>query len=247
MRINFAQSLTSASQRIGTVFPILAIWNGSAQTEQDVSPTPSPIPMTPSSQVVVGGTSLQLLLEKYFTSPNLPLAQDAPTDKRWVMGFLPNENVYRIRVAPGYAAWSTLGVELTPPFRVETSVKVLVDLDKSPQGYAGLLGRYQDELNFYLFTIDSGGESQLQLHQNGQWITVTEWLPTYAVNQGGEENILAIEDEGEFLRFYVNGAPIHEITPLLPPGAVGLIGGTRDTTKAAESNFQWIRVYGNSP
>lgn len=187
-------------------------------------------------EIVVGTELLPLLMDNDFKNPNLPLAQEA-RENMWLMGYIPN--IYRIRVFPGYAAWSTVGVELTPPFRVETSVVIVPE---SPRGYAGMVGRYQDESNFYLFAIDGEGESQLQLHQNGEWTVVTEWLPTYAVEPAGRNNILAVEDDGSFMRFYVNGAPIHEIRPLLDPGAVGLAGGTRDQ-RAAESNFHWIRIY----
>jgi hypothetical protein len=64
-----------------------------------------------------------------------------------------------------------------------------------------------------------------------------------AINRAGGANQLAVEDDGERLRFYVNGALMSEIAaPVLPAGRPGIAaiatgpdGGTVD--------FDWIALY----
>lgn len=190
----------------------------------------------------IGEPAMALLYESDFSNAIFPLARDnQQDDRKWLMDFVPGENVYRIRVFPGYAAWSTLGFELTPPFRVETSATVVMD---EPSGYAGLLARYQDPSNFYLFNVDGEGQSQLLSQIDGEWSTLLPWTPTEGINPAGTMNELAVKDDGQFLTFYINGSPIHEVEPMITAGLVGLAGGTR-VQNPAESDFEWIRVYGN--
>lgn len=196
-----------------------------------------------SSQTQPGtAQQLVLVLEDDFSQPDFPLAYDNQVPK-WNMGFLPSEGTYQIMVGPGYAAWSTIGLDIGVPFRVETTARIE---PRSLEGYLGLLGRYQDENNFYLFSIDGEMQSQLLLRQEGEWITMNPWTPTYGINNVGAENRLAVEDDGFSLRFFVNDAPIHDIDPLLPPGEVGLVAGTRsaDDSATAGSYFQGIKIYG---
>ena len=186
----------------------------------------------------------RLLLFDDFSNPRerLPLADEERID-RWLMGFVQNENVYRIRPWPGNVAWTVLTSVGNRPYRLETKVQINGIDQRVPRGYAGLLARYQDDANLYLFAIDGERRVQVWLQQDGVWQTILPWMSMATLNPAGRANLLALEDDGQSIRFFANEMLIYQLdNPVFPFGATGLVGGAEDVD-LLDVDFDWLRVY----
>lgn len=151
----------------------------------------------------------------------------------------PTQDAYHMRVWPGSLAWSVLGDVCPGPSRVETSAQVLAT---SPDGYAGLLGRFQNARNFYLFAVNGEGEYRVTLLVDGQWRTLQPWAASPVLSRAGVENVLVLTDDGQTLSFYSNESLLHTLDTLdLPAGDTGLAGGA--VSEIADITFDWLRLY----
>jgi hypothetical protein len=175
------------------------------------------------------------------TDSVLPFA-DQPGN--WSMGVVPNEGVYRLRIQSNRLGWSTVGIQQVGTFYAEVA---LVISKATPDGITGLVVRHQPENNAYLFAVNGRGEFQAQLLQAGVFQDLTPWLPDMELNQAGAANVLAVEDDGEMLRFFVNGILFYEVAePQLPPGDLGVFG-TAPADSPTEVDVDWLHVYALPP
>lgn len=71
-----------------------------------------------------------------------------------------------------------------------------------PPTAAGLIFRYQDENNFYLFSVSSDGYYALELLENNQWIRLIDWTQHTIIHP--EHNRLRVELRGDQITLYVN-------------------------------------------
>ncbi len=163
----------------------------------------------------------------------------------WITDVYPAEGIFRMQLWPGRLTWSTIAVaaeenEATPAYRIDASVTIV---DAMPTGYSGFIGRYQDPENFYLFMVDGTARYRIQLWRDGVLTTLQPWTVSPLLNGAGSENILALEENGSQLRFAINGSDVATVsTPVLPVGAVGLLGGAADGFMA-EIHVDWLRIY----
>lgn len=194
----------------------------------------------------VGDEALQLLLRDDFNTPQLALA-DAHIDGLWDTRFA--DGAYQIVVEqPGTLTWATLGLLDATPYRVETEMTLI---DAGPEselssvwGYGGLLARYGNSHNFYLFAIDGQGAYQVQRQKEEVWQILQPWTESAQIKQGGDPNLLAVEDDGRQIHFYANGSLLFTIAdPRLPGGDVGLAAGTRSRGTVV-AHFDWVKIYG---
>jgi len=163
---------------------------------------------------------------------------------QWATDIVPGQGVYRFQLWPGRLAWSTLALTDLTTYWVEGSFMIV---DVMPEGYTGLLGRYQDAENFYIFVVDGAARYQVLLWQAGALTTVQPWTPSPVINPAGYENLLALEDDGQALNFYANEQLLLTIdAPALPLGATGLVGGAGARTMA-EITVDWLRLYEHVP
>jgi hypothetical protein len=183
---------------------------------------------------------LRTIFADDFTRPTAPLAQDLQPEQ-WDMGFVRQDSVYRMRVWPGWAAVSILAPS-PPRYRLEADVTIAVE---TPQGYAGILGRYQDDQSMYMFNIDGQGRYRVQLQQSGEWRTLQPWTDDMDIQLAGESNTIALEDRGDLLRFLVNDVVKAEVEPQLPQIGTGLVTGAPSDSRVgiAESNFHRVALY----
>jgi hypothetical protein len=180
-----------------------------------------------------------LRLEETFATKTELLA-GAQQDGQWATDILPERGVYHFQIWPGRLAWSTLAVDDLTRYWVEGSFTIV---DLMPEGYTGFLGRYQDGENFYLFVVDGATRYQVLLWEKGQLTTLQTWIASPVINPAGYENLLALEDDGQALRFYANDQLLFTvIEPQLPWGATGLVGGAGERTMA-EITVDWLRLY----
>lgn len=164
-------------------------------------------------------------------------AVDRPEQVR--METLPDAGLFRMQVHPGYMAWITPGSACLAPHRFEADATVL---QESADGYAGLVGRVVDSHNFYLFAVDGGQRYQVMLQRDGKWSTLRSWTPSARINPAGRSNLLALEDDGQHLRFMVNGADLFATEIVrLPAGHAGLAAGAQDRRSTVD--VDWFALY----
>jgi hypothetical protein len=146
--------------------------------------------------------------------------------------------VYRMQVEPYQMGWTLFDLADLTSYHLETSATVSAE---TPGGAAGLIARFGGPGNFYLLTVDGAGTPSVQLWSDGQQVTLQ--AEPAVVNQAGQANRLAVEDDGTRIRFYVNQALVSEIVdPQLPPGRPG-IAAAAPGAEAATIDFDWIAIY----
>jgi hypothetical protein len=198
-----------------------------------------------SAQGDPADAGLHLLLRDDFNTPQLALA-DAHVDGIWDTRFANGH--YQILVEqPGNLTWSTLGLLDASTYRVETSLTLtdaVLQSDASARwGYGGLLARYNNPQNFYLFAVDGQGSYQVQRQKEEVWQLLHPWTESNLLKQSGKANQLAVEDDGRQIRFYANGTLLFTVLePRLPGGDVGLMAGTRSQGTVA-AQFDWVKIY----
>jgi hypothetical protein len=181
----------------------------------------------------------RLIAEENFTQTTGLLACNQQ-DGQWDMVYQPEDGIYHIEIAPNRLGWSTLGAMVVRNFRVDLALTIA---DLRPDGYAGLLARYQNHDNFYLFGIDGRGRYQVQLWQNGQLQTLIPWTENRRLHLAGTANILSVEDDGATLRLAVNDQPLFVVqTPVLPVGDIGVFGAAPAQSNA-EVVVDWLKLY----
>ena len=149
------------------------------------------------------------------------------------------DGAYHMQVWPENLAWSVLGKICLGPYRVEAEAIISAD---TPDGYAGLLGRFQNARNFYLFTVNGEGAFRVSLFQDGKWLELMPWTPSPAIQAAGRGNTLALTDDGRELVFYSNDSPLYSLDHLeLPAGNTGLAAGAGATP--TDVRFDWLRLY----
>ena len=171
--------------------------------------------------------------EPYFS---LPTRADSESELSYV------GDLYQVRIKrPGALAWAALGVPNLGAYRLEA------DLRLGPQaeyawGYGGLIARYQNDDNFYLFVVDNEGNYQIQLKQDGAWRTVRAWTQPKSLTEGTQRRV-SVVDDGAVLLFVVNDAVVDRVRdPQLPGGDVGLAVGARSQSEA-KGLFDWVALY----
>ncbi len=183
-----------------------------------------------------------LLAGSDLDQPNSTLAT-AERPGAYVMGHVSDEGLYRMRLWPNNIAWSVLATNCTSPaYHLEAEAIVAPE---SPSGYAGLVGRYQNESTFYLFSVDGAGSYEVLSTQDGVWRVVQPRQVDSVINPAGVVNTLSLKDDGEAVIFAVNGQVLYQTSsPALPTGSPGL--ASRAGSEPAEVNFDSYRLYAPS-
>jgi hypothetical protein len=186
-----------------------------------------------------GGGIYRLIIDEEFKTDDGILRANMQ-DGQWSLAALPDEGVYHMQLAPNRLAWSTIGGDALEDFSLEASITIA---DVNPAGYAGLIGRYHDSNNFYLFAVDGQGRWQVQLLQDGELLPLGPWQTLDWLNPAGESNLLALEDDGQIVRLYFNGEVIYELVDsALSPGDAGVFGAAPVDT-VAQIDVDWLRLY----
>ncbi len=105
---------------------------------------------------------------------------------------------------------------------VEVEAEVAADSDIAA---AGLVFNYQDNANFYLYSVSNDGYYSLELLSDGEWTTLVD--PTLSDAVQGARNLLRVEARGERIALYLNGALVEEtVDGTFTTGEVGLAVST---------------------
>lgn len=153
---------------------------------------------------------------------------------RYRIGAIPDLGIYRIEAWPNQLAWTSPGAICLAPLRMEAEAVVN---DATPDGYAGIVARVSDALNYYLFVVDGNGAYQVMVQRNGTWHTLQPWTAASALNLAGTPNTLVADDDGTTLRFGANGVELFSTEVVrLPQGELGIAGGARDQSAVVDFN-----------
>jgi len=106
-------------------------------------------------------------------------------------------------------------------------VDTIQDVPAEDNSY-GIVCRYQDEENFYLFEISNDGYFSISALVNNEWMTLVDWTESAAINCGqGAKNHLTVTCKGDRLNLAVNGQELTEITDgTFLSGDIGLTAST---------------------
>lgn len=166
---------------------------------------------------------------KAFAEPGVAAAQ-----------VLPTEGVYRLDVWPGFLAWSRVNVENIAALILSTETTIAA---QTPDAAAALIGRFADDGNFYLFTVDGQGRFGAVRYQDGVASELRPPTPLPALNLAGQSNQLTLEDNGTALRFLGNGILLENIE--VDPTTTYRMGVGALATKddLVTVTFDTIRIY----
>ena len=139
------------------------------------------------------------------------------------------DGTYRILVNTDHShAWAN------PGLNIQDAV-IEVDAEKiggSDDNLLGIICRYQNDSNFYIFTISSDGFYGIIKLFNGvhTLIDLENMAYSQVINQGLSSNKIQADCTGNRLALHVNGEKLLEVNDsTFQAGDVGLIAGTFDT------------------
>jgi len=101
--------------------------------------------------------------------------------------------------------WSALNRKFS-----DFDLRVTAQLAEGPddQNQFGVIFRYRDPDNFYIFRITADGYYSLVKVQDGVQEKISDWGISEAIRQGNAPNVIRVVGQGETFRFYVNGEPL---------------------------------------
>ncbi|NTU79676.1 MAG: zinc ribbon domain-containing protein [Chloroflexales bacterium] len=205
------------------------------------SPTPTATAISggviePDSSPLSGG---DVLLDDDFSSPDTS-DLDASEDETSRSAYEDDAYVLEVK-EPGTVVWSLVG----GPYK---DVSVQIDAVAAPGSdvaYAGLVFHYQDNDNFYLYSVANDGYYTLEVLQDGVWTTLIDPTLSDAVRAG--RNTLRVETRGDRIALYANGALLEKTADgLFTSGEVGLAVSTFEGSTGVV-NFDNLLITQNDP
>lgn len=101
--------------------------------------------------------------------------------------------------------WSALDRKFS-----DLDLRVTTQLVSGPvdQNQYGVIFRYRDAENFYIFRISGDGYYSLARVVDGFQEKVSDWGQTEAIRQGNTPNEIRVVARGDEFRFFINGQPV---------------------------------------
>jgi hypothetical protein len=183
--------------------------------------TATPMPQ-PTAKLTETSAPQLLVLEDDFSNPKSGWDRGADADADW--GYQDGE--YRILVhATDTTAWANTHerYDLADLVMVVEAHRVAGPLDNQ----YGVIVRYQDRANFYLFSISSDGQYTVQMLLDDNWKDLVQWTPADVIKQDEGTNLLRVEAKGPDMRFLVNGELLCAVQDsTFSAGSIGLAAGS---------------------
>jgi hypothetical protein len=215
----------SIGRIVVTVATLLTAFSTSCVTAPEV-PSPTPTSTLAPATIPIRATDTPseavLLLEDNFSDPQSGWDRRSDADAEWDY----RDGEYRIAVfTPDLAVWSNTSEQHDWADLVMTVEARRVEGPLDNQ--YGVIVRYQDQSNFYLFSISSDGMFTVQMLRDDEWIDLVTWTASEAVRPGEETNTLRVECDGTHMRFLVNEELLTEgEDDTFASGSVGLMAGS---------------------
>jgi hypothetical protein len=112
--------------------------------------------------------------------------------------------------------------------RIEVDTEVPAGAEVSA---AGLIFHYQDEDNFYLYSVSNDGYYRLELLEGNEWVVLIDWTQSDAVD--AVNNRLQVLTEGDAITLLVNGEELEATSDgTFTSGEVGLAVSSLDEPSA---------------
>ncbi len=216
-------------------------------TATAVPPTPTPtvaltatsMPPTPASTVALTATpspQIGLLYSDDFSDPSS--GWDVSSDEDVENGYSDGE-YYTLVKKPDWVAWGNPGCTIAD-FRLEVDARKVAGPDDNE---FGVIVRYRDNGNYYMFQISSDGYYGVRKRVNGEWETLVPWETSPHINQGQSSNHLILIAQGPNFGFYVNGRPLVDVVDAsFAEGDIGLFAGAFDEA-GVRINFDNLEVW----
>ena len=131
---------------------------------------------------------------------------------------------------------------ITKEFSDSSIAVQVVSLDGPDDAEVGVICRYQDDDNFYLFSYTADGFYAIAIQTDGDFSLLSgeRYMQSNAILKGNSANQLTVSCIGDTLSFYINGVKVSEVVDTtFSRGYVGLLAGTfeKDGTAARFDNF----------
>ena len=177
-----------------------------------------------------------------FSSPS-PYVAEIAQPPQMTAAVVPAEGVYRMTVGSGQIGWSLFDTSALPGVRLETEARVAEGVaEGAPGAAAGIVARFADPDNFYLFGVDGQGAFFVALVQDGESSFIRNPDPLTFIHPAGQSNILAVEDTAAGLTFSIDGVEVHDIpAPELTGGQTGL-AALNDGAEPGTVDFAWVAI-----
>jgi hypothetical protein len=135
------------------------------------------------------------------------------------------DGAYLITVTkPKLLSWATMKGDYG-----DASISVEASIDGPSASAAGLIFHYQDDKNFYIYSVDGEGRYGLDVYKDDEPITLIEWTESSAIKPAGELNTLRIETTGDTIRLFVNDELLDEVSDsTIANGKAALVVNTFD-------------------
>jgi hypothetical protein len=135
------------------------------------------------------------------------------------------DGAYQITVTkPKLLSWATMKGDYG-----DAAITVDANIDGPPASAAGLIFHYQDDKNFYIYSVDGEGRYELDVYKNDKPITLIPWTESAAIKPAGERNSLRVETSGDTIRLYVNDTLLDEVSDsTIANGKAALVVNTFD-------------------
>jgi hypothetical protein len=221
---------------IGTCLGLLLLLNLSGVLGNSPQPVPANRADDDTYGAITPANPAEVLLADDFSSAaqsSLGSGSDAETSYRFVDGG------YQIEILPSdMLAWSRIAGQYRDA-RIEFDARLL---DGPAEAGVGLIFRYQDADNFYLFTVSGDGFYNLEMMSNGRWQTLIDWTAAPAIQPFGRINRLSVTTVADRITLGINGVIVDEtIEPRFPDGAAALALTTFEDG-AATAMFDNLRI-----
>ncbi len=129
----------------------------------------------------------------------------------------------------------------------------IVEVDAQPlqapeKALYGLVVRYRGPNDFYCFNVRNDSHFNIQIQENDEWSSLTEWQPSSCIYPGLLGNRLAVVAQGDTFSFYANDCRLATISDSrFAEGDIGLIAGTAGVAGDVDVFFDNLRVYSEKP
>jgi hypothetical protein len=95
-------------------------------------------------------------------------------------------------------------------------------------GEYGMLFRFVDNDNFYIFKVNAQGSFIVSALVNNEWVTIGNWTKSSAIKLGTNSNKLAVVAQGQTFSLYINNTKVYEFTDdTFIEGDVAIVAGTQ--------------------
>jgi S1-C subfamily serine protease len=128
-------------------------------------------------------------------------------------------------------------------------LQVHIEQAEGPESLQGVIFRYQDAKNFYLFAIRGDGHYAIFKNEDDDYETLVTWTSSDQINLGSGGNWLIVAAVGSRIRVFINDEAVDEIIDdSFPTGEIGLtVGSFQEEVGAPVVYFDNVEVWEYKP